>query len=71
MIANALGLSPAGIGKFLGIRNNLGNVTCWRVARYFGTSPVFFINMQAGYEFRNNSDLFLKETESLPVYNWG
>ncbi len=70
-LANDLGISPAAIGKFLAGRNNLSNDTCWRLVRYFGTSPDFFINMQAGYEFRNNSDLFLKETESLPVYNWG
>ena len=49
----------------------MSNDVCWRLARYFGTSPNFFLTVQADYELRNSMDLFLKETEDLPVYNWG
>ena len=70
-LAKDIGISSAALGKILAGKNRMSNDVCWRLARYFGTSPNFFLTVQADYELRNSMDLFLKETEDLPVYNWG
>lgn len=43
---------------------------CWRLARYFGMSLNYFVNVQAEYELRNKKDIFEEETKNLPIYNW-
>lgn len=70
-LAKDIGISSTALGKILAGKNRMSNDVCWRLARYFGTSPNFFLTVQADYELRNSMDLFLKETEDLPVYNWG
>lgn len=70
-LSRDLGISPTALSKILLGKNNMSNDVCRRLSRYFGMSPDFFINVQADYELRNTRDKFRRETENLPVYNWG
>ena len=69
-LSKDLGISAAALGKILKGKNRMSDDVCWRLARYFGTSPNFFIRIQAEFSRRNNEEKFLNETKNLPVYRW-
>ena len=69
-LARDLGISSAALGKILNGKNRMSDDVCWRLARYFGMSLNYFVNVQAEYELRNKKDIFEEETKNLPIYNW-
>ncbi len=58
------------LGKILNGKEKMPDDACWRLARYFGMSLNYFVNVQAEYELRNKKDIFEEETKNLPIYNW-
>ncbi len=50
--ANALSVPPNRITSILNERRGVSADTALRLARYFGTSPEFWINLQSAYELR-------------------
>ena len=69
-LAKDLGISSMALSKSLNGKNKMSDEVCWRLARYFGMSLNFFVNVQAEYSIRNGKDAFIEETKNLPVYNW-
>ena len=69
-LAQDLGISHAALSKILNGKNRMSDDVCWRLARYFGMSLNYFVNIQAEYELRNKKSIFAEETKNLPVYNW-
>ena len=69
-LSKDLGISPAALGKIIAGKNRMSEDVCWRLSRYFGMSPNFFLNVQAEYSLRNRRNEFEKETKHLPVYHW-
>lgn len=67
-LAKDLGISPMALSKILNGKNKMSDDVCWRLARYFGMSLNFFVNVQAEYTLRNKQDEFMEETKNLPVY---
>lgn len=63
-----LGISATALSKILRGKNRMSDDICWRLARYFGMSPNFFIRVQAEFSRRNKEEEFLRETKNLPVY---
>lgn len=70
-LAMDLGISAAALSKILQGKNRMSDDVCWRLARYFGTSPNFFVRIQAEFSRRNKESEFISETKNLPVYHWG
>ena len=69
-LSKDLGISSMSLSKILNGKNRMSDDVCWRLARYFGMSLNFFVNIQAEYSFRNKKDAFTDETKNLPVYDW-
>ena len=69
-LAKDLGISSMALSKILNGRNRMSDDVCWRLARYFGMSLNFFVNVQAEYSLRNRKNDFAEETKNLPVYDW-
>ncbi len=69
-LAKDLGITPVALSKILNGKNRMSEDVCWRLARYFGMSLNFFVNVQAEYELRNKKNIFIEETKNLPVYSW-
>ncbi len=69
-LAKDLGITPVALSKILNGKNRMSDDVCWRLARYFGMSLNFFVNVQAEYELRNKKNIFIEETKNLPVYSW-
>ena len=69
-LAKDLGITPVALSKILNGKNRMSEDVCWRLARYFGMSLNFFVNVQAEYELRNKKNTFIEETKNLPVYSW-
>ena len=67
-LAKDLGISATALSKILRGKNRMSDDICWRLARYFGMSPNFFIRVQAEFSRRNKEEEFLRETKNLPVY---
>lgn len=70
-LAKDLGISAAALSKILQGKNKMSDDVCWRLARYFGMSPNFFVRVQTEFTRRNKEEKFLLETKDLPVYKWG
>lgn len=51
-LAGALGVTPARINDIVRERRGITADTALRLARYFGTSPQFWLNLQSTYELR-------------------
>ena len=49
-LAHALGVTPARINDIARQRRGITADTALRLARYFGTTPGFWINLQAHYD---------------------
>ena len=69
-LSKDLGISAAALGKILKGKNRMSDEVCWKLARYFGTSPNFFLKVQAEFSRRNKEAEFRAETANLPVYRW-
>ena len=69
-LAKDLGISPAALGKIIAGKNRMSEDVCWRLSRYFGMSPNFFLNEQADYSLLNSKIDFENETNHLHVYPW-
>ena len=69
-LAKDLGISAAALSKILQGKNKMSDDVCWRLARYFGMSPNFFVRVQADFSRRNKEEQFISETKNLPVYKW-
>lgn len=69
-LSKDLGISAAALSKILKGKNRMSDDVCWRLARYFGTSPNFFIRIQAEFSRRNKAEEFRMNTKNLPVYKW-
>lgn len=67
-LAKDLGISATALSKILRGKNRMSDDICWRLARYFGMSPNFFIRVQAEFSRRNKEEEFIRETKNLPVY---
>ena len=52
-LALALGVPPNRITSILHQRRGLTADTALRLARYFGTSPEFWLNLQTAYDLRS------------------
>ncbi|WP_043110301.1 HigA family addiction module antitoxin [Polycyclovorans algicola] len=55
-LARALGVTPARINEIARGRRGISADTALRLARYFGTSHQFWINLQANYEVKCAED---------------
>lgn len=51
-LANALGVTPARINDIVREKRGITADTALRLARFFGTSPQFWLNLQSTYELR-------------------
>ena len=71
-----LGLSVASLAEHLGVsrqtvndivreRRSLSPDMCLRLAKLFGTSPRFWMNMQAKVDLRNSLDLHHEEIDAI------
>ncbi|MGM8871476.1 HigA family addiction module antitoxin [Psychrobacter sp. 2Y5] len=58
-LANKLGVTPARINEIVREKRGVTANTALRLARYFGDSPQFWLNLQSTYELR------LVETDDL------
>jgi antitoxin HigA-1 len=55
-LARALGVTPARINEIVRERRGISADTALRLARYFGTSHQFWINLQANYDVQCAED---------------
>lgn len=55
-LAMALHLTPARINEIVREQRGVTPDTALRLARYFGTTPEFWLNLQMVYELRKASD---------------
>lgn len=69
-LAKDLGISSAAMSKILSGKNRMSDDTCWRLARYFGVSQNYFINMQSEYLARTRRKEFEDEVKDLPLFDW-
>ena len=44
-LAKDLGITPVALSKILNGKNRMSEDVCWRLARYFGMSLNFFVNI--------------------------
>jgi len=51
-LARALNVPPRRINEIVLEKRSITADTALRLARYFGTTPVFWLNMQAAYDIR-------------------
>lgn len=67
-LAKALGVTEARIGEIIRGRRSISPDTALRLARYFGTSPEFWMGMQAHYDLEcaRDSALAVIEREVQP-----
>lgn len=49
-LANAIGVPPNRMSEFVAERRAITADTAMRLARYFRTTPEFWMNMQSGYD---------------------
>lgn len=69
-LAKDLGISSAALSKILSGKNRMSDDICWRLARYFGVSRNYFVNMQSQFLIRSRRKEFETEIRDLPVFNW-
>ena len=62
-LANKLGVTPARINEIVREKRGITADTALRLARYFGGSAQFWLNLQSTYELR------LAETDDLAFLN--
>jgi antitoxin HigA-1 len=51
-LARAIGVAPNRIGQIVNGKRDITADTAVRLARYFGTSPQYWLNMQSHYDLR-------------------
>ncbi|MDO8330670.1 MAG: HigA family addiction module antitoxin [Fluviicoccus sp.] len=51
-LANALGVTAARINEFVRERRGITGDTALRLARYFGTDAISWLNLQSAYDLR-------------------
>lgn len=56
-LARELGVTPARINEIVRERRGISADTALRLARYFGTSHQFWLNLQASYDIQRAEDL--------------
>jgi addiction module HigA family antidote len=64
-LARALSIPPGRINDVVKGRRAITADTALRLARYFGTTPEFWMNLQGSYELRLAKALAGKQIESL------
>ncbi len=57
-LALSLGVPATRMGEIVNGRRAVTSDTALRLARFFGTTPEFWMNMQAGYELEIAKDKF-------------
>jgi antitoxin HigA-1 len=57
-LALSLGVPATRIGEIVNGRRAVTSDTALRLARFFGTTPEFWMNMQTGYELETAKDKF-------------
>lgn len=62
-LATALGVDPRRINEIVTGRRSITGDTALRLARYFGTSPEFWMNLQARYDLEVAKDKKLAEIQ--------
>ena len=62
-LAEALGVDPRRINEIVTGRRSITGDTALRLARYFGTSPEFWMNLQARYDLEVAKDKKLAEIQ--------
>ena len=62
-LALSLGVPATRMGEILKRRRAVTSETALRLARFFGTTPEFWMNMQAGYELELAKDKLSAEIE--------
>jgi antitoxin HigA-1 len=55
-LAISLGVPSTRIGEIVNARRAITSDTALRLARFFGTTPEFWLNMQTGYELEKAKD---------------
>ena len=55
-LARALGVTPARINEIVRERRGISADTALRLARFFGTSHQFWLNLQANYDVQRAED---------------
>ncbi|MEW6351337.1 MAG: HigA family addiction module antitoxin [Thermodesulfobacteriota bacterium] len=62
-LAQALGVDGRRINEIVSGRRSITGDTALRLARYFGTSPEFWMNLQARYDLETAKDKKLEEIQ--------
>lgn len=62
-LALSLGVPATRMGEIINGRRAVTSDTALRLARFFGTTPEFWMNMQAGYELEIAKDKLSAEIE--------
>ena len=55
-LALSLGVPATRMGEIVNGRRSITSDTALRLARFFGTTPEFWMNMQTGYELETAKD---------------
>jgi len=66
-LARALGVTPARINEIVRGRRGISADTALRLARYFGTEPQSWLNLQQRFELEIARDAVGPEISKIPV----
>ncbi len=64
-LAQAVGVPPRRINEIVHGKRSISADTALRLARFFGTTPDFWINLQAQYDLRQAEKLIKKVVEKI------
>jgi addiction module HigA family antidote len=64
-LARALGVTPARISEIVRERRGISADTALRLARYFGTTHEFWLNLQARYDIQCAEDIAGKSIRQI------
>jgi antitoxin HigA-1 len=65
VLATSIGVSHARIYELVSGKRDITADTALRLARYFGNTPLFWMNLQANYELAKAIDLAAEELEKI------
>jgi antitoxin HigA-1 len=67
-LAKGLGISPTAVGEILNGRRAITPATALRLARFFGASAQFWLNLQAAYDLEEERQRLADRLEAIKPY---
>lgn len=66
-LAKDIGVSPRRINEIVHGKRGITADTALRLGHYFGTTPQFWMNLQARYDLETQADRIGKKISAMPV----